>query len=161
MTKTNLDAIDIRILAVLQERGQLSKSVLAECVNLSPSACWARLTRLKNDGYIRGYHADIAHIKIGDFVKVIVIVSLKTHHKSDFDRFEACVIKVDQIVDCISTGGGSDYVLTVISPSLSEFQTLMEDLLAKDIGIDRYFTYFATRDIKSKPVNLNSLIKSS
>jgi len=50
MKKTALDAADIRILSALQRHGQLSKTKLAELVNLSPTPCWARLDRLKSAG---------------------------------------------------------------------------------------------------------------
>ncbi|MGD8841570.1 MAG: Lrp/AsnC family transcriptional regulator, partial [Gammaproteobacteria bacterium] len=46
MKKTRLDAIDIRILSAVQKHGQLSKTKLAEIVNLSPTPCWARLKKL-------------------------------------------------------------------------------------------------------------------
>lgn len=158
MSKPDLDAIDIRILSVIQAQGQLSKSALAEAINLSPSACWSRFTRLKKSGFIKAYRADIALDKIVDFVKVILIVSLKTHRKSDFERFEKRIKEISEIIECISTGGGSDYVMTVISPDLAGFQALMEELLDDDIGIDRYFTYIVTRDIKSQTVDLGKLI---
>ena len=89
MKRFGLDATDIRILSAVQKHGQLSKTKLAEIVNLSPTPCWARLDRLKAAGFIRGYHADIALERIGDFTQVIVTVSLTHHRKSDFDRFEA------------------------------------------------------------------------
>ena len=158
MNKPVLDAIDIRILSAVQMHGQLSKSALAEMVNLSPSACWARLTRLKKSGLVNGYHADIALDKIADLIKVILIVSLKTHRKIDFERFERRINEVNGIVDCIATGGGSDYVMTVIGPSLAAFQALMEQLLDEDIGIDRYFTYITTRNIELPPLDLTKVL---
>ena len=84
MKKFSLDATDIRILSAVQKHGQLSKTRLAEIVNLSPTPCWARLNKLKAAGYIRGYHADIALNRIGNFTEVIVTVALTHHRKSDF-----------------------------------------------------------------------------
>ena len=52
--RNGLDAADIRILTAVQKHGQLSKTKLAELVNLSPTPCWARLTRLRAAGYISG-----------------------------------------------------------------------------------------------------------
>ena len=52
MSRPGLDATDIRILAAVQQHGQLSKARLAELVNLSPTPCWARLTRLREAGLI-------------------------------------------------------------------------------------------------------------
>jgi Lrp/AsnC family transcriptional regulator, regulator of ectoine-degradation genes len=156
--KHGLDAIDIRILSAVQKHGQLSKTKLAEIVNLSPTPCWERLSRLKAGGVIRGYHADIALDRIADFSQVVVTVSLANHRKSDFDRFEGRIRDMDEIIRCIATGGGMDYVLTVLSPSLAAFQELMESLLAAELGIERYMTYIATREIKSEPPNLARLV---
>jgi Lrp/AsnC family transcriptional regulator of ectoine degradation len=158
MGKAALDSTDVRILGAVQQHGQLSKSALAEMVNLSPTPCWVRLGKLKKAGLIRGYHADIAIEKLIDFTKVIVTVSLKTHRKSDFERFETRIKSTDEIVECIATGGGTDYVMKVISPNLTTFQTLMESLLTSDIGVDRYMTYIVTREVKAARPNLQQLL---
>jgi Lrp/AsnC family transcriptional regulator of ectoine degradation len=149
-----LDAADIRILCALQQHGQLSKSQLAQIVGLSPTPCWARLNRLKKCGIIRGYHAEIALMQIVDLTKVVVTVSLKSHRKADFERFESYVYAKPEVTDCISTGGGMDYVMTVVTTSLPAFQRLMEAMLEADLAIDRYMTYIATRQIKSSQPNL-------
>jgi len=154
MKRIALDAADIRILSAVQHHGQLSKSALAEIVNLSPTPCWIRLNKLKKAGLIRSFHAKIAIDKIADLTKVIVTVSLKRHQKSDFKRFETRIQEVEEIVECVATGGGFDYVMTVISRNLFTFQSVMEQLLAEEIGIDRYLTYFVTREIKSTHLNL-------
>jgi Lrp/AsnC family transcriptional regulator of ectoine degradation len=157
MKKFNLDAIDIRILSAVQKHGQLSKTKLAEIVNLSPTPCWVRLNKLKEAGFIRAYRADIALGRIGDLAQVVVTVSLTHHRKSDFDRFEAHIRKIDEVAECIATGGGMDYVLKILTSNLAEFQKLMEALLTADLGIDRYMTYIVTREIKSEPPNLARL----
>lgn len=158
MNKSGLDATDIRILSAVQKHGQLSKTRLAEIVNLSPTPCWARLTRLREAGYILGYHADIALDRVVDLTQVIVTVSLTHHRKADFDRFEALIKGIDEITHCVATGGGMDYVMHVFTANLAAFQDLMEQLLAADLGIDRYMTYIATRRIKSQPPGVAMLI---
>ena len=157
MKRLALDAADIRILAAIQQHGQLSKTRLAELVNLSPTPCWARLDRLKTAGFIRGYRGVIALERIGDFTQVVVTVSLTHHRKADFDRFESHIRSLDEITECIATGGGMDYVMKVITPSLPAFQALMEALLEAELGIDRYMTYIVTREVKSGPPNLARL----
>ncbi len=155
--RQGLDPTDIRILSAVQRHGQLSKTKLAEIVNLSPTPCWARLARLRDAGYIRGYHADIALDKVLDATRVVVTVSLNSHRKIDFDRFETYIKARDEIINCVATGGGLDYVMIVVTPSLTTFQEVMEDLLAADLAIDRYMTYFATRLIKAEQPNLAKL----
>ena len=49
-SRPRLDAIDLRILAVLQREGRITKLALAERVGLSPSPCWERLRRLEDAG---------------------------------------------------------------------------------------------------------------
>lgn len=160
MKKFVLDATDIRILSAVQSNCQLSKYKLAEAVNLSPTPCWTRLQKLKAAGYIRGCHADISLELVGDFTKIIVTLSLASHRKADFDRFEHHIHKQDEIVECIATGGGTDYVLKVITPRLSSFQNLMDDILNAEIGIDRFTTHIVTREVKSSRPNLSKLVSS-
>ena len=158
MKKPGLDAADIRILNAIQKHGQLSKTKLAEIVNLSPTPCWARLNKLKAAGFIRGYRSEIALDRIGDFTQVIVTVSLMHHRKSDFDRFESHIGELCEVAECVATGGGMDYVLKVFTRSLADFQNLMESLLSAELGIDRYMTYIVTREIKSEAPDLAELI---
>lgn len=158
MKKTGLDATDIRILSAVQSHGQIRKARLAEIVNLSPTPCWERLNRLKAAGFITGYRAEIALGKMCDFTTVIVTVSLAHHRKAVFDRFEAHIRTLDEIVDCIATGGGMDYVLKVVCPSLASFQELLDKLFSADVEVDRYMTYIAVRQVKAQPPNLAKLV---
>ncbi len=136
----------------------MSKTKLAEIVNISATPCWARLDRLKEAGFIRGFHADIALEHLCDFTQVVVTVSLTHHRKASFDRFESFVRAHDEITECIATGGGMDYVMKVITPNLATFQTLMQAMVEDELGVDRYMTYMATRTIKAGRPNLAQII---
>ena len=94
----------------------------------------------------------------GWYTQVIVTVSLTHHRRTDFERFESQIRGIDEITDCIATGGGMDYVMKVHVPSLAQFQALMDDLLSADVSIDRYITYIATRQVKSSQPNLARLV---
>lgn len=157
MKKSGLDAVDIRILSALQKCGHMSKTKLAEAVNLSPTACLARLDRLKAEGYIQGYKADIALDRFCNFTQVVVTVSLSHHRRADFEKFEKYVLQLDEVTECIATGGGMDYVLKFFVPSLAAFQTLMENLLEANLEIDRYMTYIVIRPVKATQPNLSKL----
>lgn len=161
MKRHQLDMTDLRILSAVQTHGRLSKTRLAELVNLSPTPCWARLERLKSAGYIVGFHAELALNKLCNFSQVVVTVSLIHHRKSDFDRFEQTIQKTKQITECYATGGGMDYVLTVITPSLAAFQKVMDALLEAELGIDRYMTYIVTRQIKRTKPDVEELVIAS
>ena len=157
MSLLKLDAIDIHILATVQEYGRMSKTALAEKVNLSATPCWTRLNRLENAGIIRGYHAEIAFELIAKMTTVILEVSLKRHRHDDFEIFEKRINELDEIVECIATGGGVDYILKMVVPSIDEYQKLVDALLLENLGIDRYFTYIVTREIKSSKPKLTTI----
>jgi Lrp/AsnC family transcriptional regulator of ectoine degradation len=154
---TRLDATDVKILATLQSEGRITKAALADAVNLSPTPCWERLKRLEKAGLIRGYRADIDLEKLAAATTIMVEVVLKQHRYEDFQRFEAAIRKLDEVVECYATGGGLDYLLKVIAPDIDAYQRLIDQLLLAEIGIDRYFTYIVTRVIKASfqpPVTL-------
>lgn len=157
----SLDAIDIKILSAVQQHGQLSKNRLAEIVNLSPTPCWVRLSKLKEAGFIQHFRAEIALRKIRDLTQVVVTVSLAQHRKTDFERFEHYIHSRTEITECIATGGGVDYVLKICCSTMASFQQLMEAMLDAELGIERYMTYIITRDIKSEPPDLAKLMTPS
>lgn len=131
---------------------------MAEIVNLSPTPCWARLDRLKAAGYISRYNATLALERIVDFTLVVVTVSLTHHRKTDFERFEAHIQGLDEVTECVATGGGMDYVMKIATPSLATFQSVMEEMLSADLKIDRYMTYIVTRQLKTSRPNLEKLV---
>ena len=158
MSGHRLDAIDIRILGAVQRHGRLSKAKLAEIVHLSPTPCRARLARLEAAGLVRGYRADIALERLADLTQVVVTVSLAQHRRSDFERFEAYIRAVDAVTDCVATGGGTDYVMTVVARNMAVFQRVMDDLLAAELGIERWITYIVSRRVKRAQPNLAELL---
>jgi Transcriptional regulators len=144
-----LDKIDMKILSALQEDGRMTKLRLAEAVNLSPTACWERLSRLEKGGVIAGYTARINAECFMRLTTVLVEITLRSHQQADFQRFEAAILKEPMVVSCDATGGGIDYILKVVSVDIDAYQRLIDRLLKLDLGIERYFTYVVTKNVKS------------
>lgn len=152
MAATKLDATDLKILDAIQRDGRITKLKLAEQVGLSPTPCWMRLAKLEKAGIVTGYHARIAVRAIAPVTSVLVEVTLANHRQADFDRFERVVRDVPEIVACWSVGGGVDYLLKVMTRDIDDYQRLIDSLLEREIGIDRYFTYIVTRTVKDDTV---------
>ena len=74
-----LDDRDIKMLAILQAEGRISKAALAERVNLSPTPCWERLNRLEASGIIEGYGARIAEDVYGPMTHLFVMIEIENH----------------------------------------------------------------------------------
>ncbi len=152
MAGPKLDSIDLKILDAIQRDGRITKLALADKVGLSPTPCWMRLSRLEKAGIVSGYHAKIAMRFIAPVATVLVEVTLASHRQADFDRFERAVRDVPEIVACWSVGGGVDYLMKVMARDIDAYQRLVDSLLEREIGIDRYFTYIVTKTVKDETV---------
>ena len=152
MAAVKLDPIDLRILDAIQRDGRITKLALAEKVGLSPTPCWMRLRKLEKAGIVSGYHAAVAMRVIAPVATVLMEVTLANHRQADFDRFERVIRDVPEIVACWSVGGGVDYVLKVMARDIDAYQRLVDSLLEREIGIDRYFTYIVTKTVKDEIV---------
>ena len=147
-----LDAIDLRILEAIQENGRITKLALAEKAGLSPTPCWLRLRKLEKAGIVTGYHARVAVRRLAPVASVLMEVTLTNHRQADFDRFERAVAATPEIVACWSVGGGVDYILKIMAPDIDAYQRLVDSLLDRELGIDRYFTYIVTKTVKEETV---------
>jgi Lrp/AsnC family transcriptional regulator of ectoine degradation len=147
-----LDAIDLRILDAIQRDGRITKLALAEKVGLSPTPCWLRLRKLEKAGIITGYHAHLSPRRLAAVASVMVELTLANHRQSDFERFERAISSIPEIVACWSVGGGVDYILKIMTPNIDAYQRLIDGLLDRDLGIERYFTYIVTKTVKEETV---------
>lgn len=152
MASPKLDRIDLKILDAVQRDGRITKLALAEKVGLSPTPAWMRLRKLEKAGLIAGYHARLALRSVAPIATVLVEVTLGSHRQADFDRFERVIRDIPEIVACWSVGGGVDYLLKVVARDIDAYQRLIDALLDRDIGIDRYFTYIVTKMVKDEIV---------
>jgi DNA-binding Lrp family transcriptional regulator len=140
-----LDRIDLNILAQLQRNGRMSNVDLADLVGLSPSPCLQRTKRLEAAGYITGYSAQIDLAKLGDILMVFTEMTLSDHRRSDFARFEAAVASIDEIIECHLVSGGYDYLLKFVTRSVTHYQSVIEAMLDRGIGIEKYFSYIVIK----------------
>jgi Lrp/AsnC family leucine-responsive transcriptional regulator len=125
----DLDAIDRRIVAVLQSDGRLSNVDLAERVGLSPSPCLRRVKRLEDEGYIEAYRAMLGRGRIGLGLTVFVHVKIEAHANQRADAFEKAVLAMPQVVACHMVSGEADYLLEVAVPDLAHYQRFLLDRL--------------------------------
>ena len=134
MLKTDLDAIDCRIVAALQADGRLTNLELAEQVGLSPSPCLRRVKRLERDGYIENYRAILQRNRLGLGLTVFVGVKIGGHANVEAEAFQDAVVAMTEVVACHLVSGEADYLLEVVVPDLEHYQRfLVGELLALPI----------------------------
>lgn len=125
MPKTELDAIDCRIIDALQADGRLSNVDLAHRVGLSPSPCLRRVNRLERDGYIETYRAMLERRLIGLGLTVFVGVKIDGHADDRATVFEAAVVAMPEVIACHMVSGEADYLLEVVVPDLEHYQRFL------------------------------------
>jgi len=145
-----LDRYDIKILQILSKEGRITKSSLAEEINLSVSPCWERVKKLEEAGIIEGYGARINLDSLMKRSPVMLEISLKQHIAKTFEKFEATVKNCDEVVECYATGGGVDYILRIMCESIDQYQRIIDSWLIADLGIERYYTYIVTKTVKQQ-----------
>ena len=156
-----LDERDIQILSILQEEGRITKTALADRLNLSLTPSWDRLQRLEEEGIIESYGARLSSPFLKNFHLVITEVELESHKEGDFARFEDAIMGFDEVLSCWSVCGGLDYILKVLVKDVSDYQDFLIKVLKADIGLRRYFSYAVLDKIKDSEIVPDSLIRKS
>ncbi|MFC0199520.1 Lrp/AsnC family transcriptional regulator [Paracoccus rhizosphaerae] len=143
-----LDETDRRLLRLFQRDTTLSTQALAEAAGLSTSPAWRRLRRLIETGVIDRQVALVTPAQAGLHAMAYVQVSLLDHTEPSLARFDRFVQTEDQVLECATITGTSDYQLKIIAPDpegLEHF--LMRRMLP--LGIIRStVTHFILRQTK-------------
>lgn len=156
---TRLDQIDMKILAALQRNGRMRNSELAERVNLSPSPCLQRTKRLEDEGFIRGYGADIDLAKLGETLTVFTEITLTGHRGPDFKTFEAGLAAFGEVIECHLVSGGYDYLVKFLCRNILHYQECVEAILAAELGIEKYFSYVVIKTpIPARPADIAQFV---
>lgn len=145
MATVKLDRIDINILSLLQRNGRITNIKLANAVSLSPSPCLLRVKRLEEAGYITSYNAHVDIGKLGETIMVFTEVTLTDHKREDFLKFEESIRTVDEVIECHLISGGYDYLLKFLTRGVAHYQSVMESVLEREIGVAKYFSYIVIK----------------
>lgn len=143
-----LDRFDFRILEILARDGRITKSRLAEAINLSVSPCWERVRRLERAGIIEGYGARVSDRVRVHLTPVWVQIEMEQHSLAILERFERTMRDTPAVTQCVAVGGGVDYLVLIEAESIDQYQRLIDQWLVEDLAIKRYFTYIVTKVIK-------------
>jgi len=151
MAATRLDEIDRKILAELQADGRMTNVELARRVGISAPPCLRRVRTLEEQGYIRGYHADVDARELGFEVQVFAMVGLQSQAEADLSAFEARCRSWPLVRECHMLNGEVDFILKCVAPDLSTFQRfLTEELTAAD-NVASVKTSLGIRGAKDEP----------
>jgi DNA-binding Lrp family transcriptional regulator len=145
LRNVKLDRIDIKILSELQRNGRITNINLAHAVSLSPSPCLLRVKRLEEAGYITSYNAHIDIARLGETITVFTEVTLHDHKREDFIKFEQSIRTIDEVIECHLISGGYDYLLKFLTRGVAHYQSVIEGILEREIGVAKYFSYIVIK----------------
>lgn len=124
-----MDAIDRKIIAILQEDAETPIQAIADMVNLSTTPCWRRIQKLKDSGVIRKQVVlcDAAKLNVG----VTVFVSIRTSQHSEkwFSKFAAHVSDIPEVVEFYRMSGDIDYLIKVVVPDIAAYDAVYKKLI--------------------------------
>ena len=122
----NIDAINQKILRILEREGRLPNLELAERVGLSASACLRRVQELERTGIIRGYRAVIDPVRLGYSINAMVRLRCDGGICA---RIGAIVQDIPEVLDCRRLAGEDSALLHLVAMSIGHLETVLDRLL--------------------------------
>ena len=143
-----MDAIDRKILAVMQDDASLSVAEIGSRVGLSSTPCWKRLQRLEADGVIMRRVALIDPEKVGLGITVFVSIETGDHSQDWLAKFAEVVNAMPEVMEFYRMAGDVDYVLRVVVHDMASYDTFYKKLIAT-VPLKNVTSRFAMERIKS------------
>jgi Lrp/AsnC family transcriptional regulator len=143
-----MDAIDRKILAVLQENAALSVAEIGSRVGLSSTPCWKRIQRLEAEGVIQKRVALVDQDRIGLGVTIFVSIETGDHSQDWLDRFAQVVGAMPEVMEFYRMAGDVDYMLRVVVPDIAGYDAFYKKLIAA-VPLKNVTSRFAMEKIKS------------
>ena len=134
---SGLDDTDYRLLTALQRDAHLTSEKLGEVLNLSASQVGRRRQRLEAEGYIEGYRARLAPLKLGLQVQAFVSVQMATHAPDQVKTFVRIVETRPEITSAWTLTGEADYLLRVYCEDLAALNILIHQVLLPHPAVAR------------------------
>lgn len=154
-----LDAVDARILDLIQHDASLSVAEIADRVGLSSSPCWRRIKRLEEDGVVQRRVTLLDREKLGLDFEVYCTVKLSLPTQENLEIFEQSVRKWSEVVQCATVTGAADYELRVVTRDMHAFDAFLRDkILALGIvsNIESRIVIRAVKNSTAIPLGLIS-----
>ena len=148
LRRHELDAIDRRILAALQENARIANTELAAAVGLSPAPCLRRVRALEEDGVIRKHVSLVNPGAVGLPVSVFVSISLERQVEEALKRFERVILARPEVMECYLMTGDADYLLRVVCADLAAYERFVLDHLTKVPGVSSIRSSFTLKQVK-------------
>ncbi|AGH49496.1 MULTISPECIES: Lrp/AsnC ligand binding domain-containing protein [Sphingomonadales] len=144
-----IDETDRRILRAIQGEGRITNQELAARCGLSASACFDRLRKLREQGYITGFAALLDPVKLDRALLMFIEVLLDRTTGDVFQDFAAAVSNLPEILECHMVAGGFDYLIKVRVRDMAAYRAFLADTLVQMPGVRETRTYAVLDEVKN------------
>lgn len=148
----NLDAIDKKLLNLLQTNSRRTTKELSLQLNLSVTAVYERVKKLEREGIISNYVALLDHKKVERAFIVFCHIKLVQHTKEYLTRFEQEVIKLKEVLECYHVSGDYDYILKIYVDDMDAYREFMVTKLTTLQHIGSTHSIFMISEVKNTNV---------
>jgi Lrp/AsnC family transcriptional regulator len=145
----NLDESDRRVLRALQEKCTRTTAELSEIVGLSQPACWRRLQRLREEGYIVRETAVLDRVKLGFGTQVYALVKLSSVGRANLAGFADAIRALPEVVECHVLMGAADFLLKIVTKDIHAYERFFFDSLSSLEGVQDITSSVALSEIKA------------
>ena len=125
-----LDAMDRKILGLLQKDASRPIAEISDAVHLSQNACWRRIRRLEEEGIIRKRVALLDPDKLGVGVTVFVSVRAGEHSPKWLENFTAAVRKMPEVVEFYRMAGDVDYLIKLQVKDIAAYDKVYKTIIS-------------------------------
>lgn len=143
-----LDALDLRLLACLQQDNVQTADRLAEQVGRSPSAVARRVRRLRANGAIVAEGAVVSEKAAGHPLTAVVLIQFERHATSVIDLFLRRICGSPNVQICLELAGPFDVLLIVVAANMESYNGFTAALLEQP-PVQRFETTFVKKRVKS------------
>jgi len=153
-----LDAIDARILELIQNDASLSVAEIADRVGLSSSPCWRRIKRLEDAEIIQKRVTILDRQKLGLSFEVYCTVKLALPTKDNLDAFDRAISDMPEVVQCATVTGAADYELRIVTRDMPAFDSFLREKLLSLGLVSNIESRIVVRSVKNTTASPLGLI---
>lgn len=124
-----LDSIDQRILAELQQDARLPNKTLAARVGIAESTCHQRVRSLRERDIITGFHATINLAALGRPIQALISIRFRPHSRELVEPFWAYVLDLPETLRLSHLAGPDDFLLHVAVRDVEQLRDFILDRL--------------------------------
>lgn len=145
---STLDRFNSKILEILSTNGRIPISHLAKLIGISKSPCQARVKRLEDDGYIRGYKAVLNHSMLGQEQVAYAQVTMSDTRLPALNAFNKAVQSVPEVEECYLIAGSFDYLVKVRTTDIHAYRRVLGETISSLPAVASTSTFVSMQAVK-------------